>query len=66
MALLAENLRLVDEERMPVHLESSNPANDRRYERLGFRRSGEFTTPDGERTVATMWRDPPNGTRQSR
>ena len=58
MALLAENLRRIDAERMPAHLESSNPANNQRYEQTGFRWSGEFTTPDGERTVATMWRDP--------
>jgi len=58
MALLAENLRRIDEEGKPAHLESSNPANNQRYERVGFRRTGEFTTPDGERTVATMWREP--------
>jgi ribosomal protein S18 acetylase RimI-like enzyme len=58
MALLAENLRRIDEEGIPAHLESSNPANNQRYERVGFRWTGEFKTPDGERTVATMWRDP--------
>jgi GNAT superfamily N-acetyltransferase len=58
MALLAENLRRIDEEGMPAYLESSNPANDQRYERIGFRRTGEFKTPDGTRTVATMWREP--------
>jgi predicted GNAT family acetyltransferase len=58
MALLAENLRRIDEEGMPAYLESSNPANDARYERAGFRRTGEFTTPDDTRTVATMWREP--------
>jgi GNAT superfamily N-acetyltransferase len=58
MALLAENLRRIDEEGMPAYLESSNPANDRRYEAVGFRRIGGFTTPDGEQTVATMWREP--------
>ena len=58
MALLAECLRRIDEEGMPAYLESSNPANDARYERVGFRRIGEFTTPDGERTVGTMWREP--------
>ena len=30
---------------------------DARYERLGFVRTGEFSTPDGSHTVATMWRD---------
>jgi GNAT superfamily N-acetyltransferase len=58
MALLTENLRLVDEEGVPAYLESSNPANDRRYESVGFRRAGAFTTPDDARTVTTMWRAP--------
>lgn len=57
MALLAENLAKIDEEAMPAYLESSNPDNDKRYERLGFRRAGEFSTPDGSRTVASMWRE---------
>jgi GNAT superfamily N-acetyltransferase len=57
MALLTENLKRIDAEGVPAFLESSNPANDRRYERLGFRRVGEFTTPDGACTVATMWRE---------
>jgi predicted GNAT family acetyltransferase len=58
MALLAENLALIDAEGLPSYLESSNPANDARYERVGFVRVGEFTTPDGVRTVTTMWREP--------
>lgn len=57
MALLAENLAKIDEEATAAYLESSNPDNDKRYERLGFRRVGEFSTPDGSRTVATMWRE---------
>lgn len=57
MALLAENVAHTDGERAPAYLESSNPANDRRYERLGFKRLSEFTTPDGERRVGTMWRE---------
>ena len=57
MALLAENLRQMDAEGLPAYLESSNPENNARYERLGFRRVGEFQTPRGERTVATMWRN---------
>jgi GNAT superfamily N-acetyltransferase len=58
MALLAENLARIDEQRMPAYLESSNPANDERYKSLGFARVGEFSTPDDRHTVATMWRDP--------
>jgi GNAT superfamily N-acetyltransferase len=57
MALLSQNLDRMDAEGVPAFLESSNPANNARYERLGFRQVGEFTTPDGARTVATMWRD---------
>jgi GNAT superfamily N-acetyltransferase len=57
MALLADNLERMDAEGVPAFLESSNPGNNARYEGLGFRRVGEFTTPGGERTVATMWRD---------
>jgi ribosomal protein S18 acetylase RimI-like enzyme len=58
MGLLAENLAsLGDAEGAPSFLESTNPANIPRYERLGFRPVGEFSTPDGERTVTTMWRD---------
>jgi len=58
MALLAENLALIDAEGLPSYLESSNPANDARYEGVGFVRVGEFTTPDGVHTVTTMWREP--------
>jgi GNAT superfamily N-acetyltransferase len=61
MALLAHNLATIDAERMPAYLESSNPANDARYERHGFRRIGAFTRPDEQLTVSTMWRDPGSG-----
>jgi GNAT superfamily N-acetyltransferase len=57
MGLLGENLASIDAEGVPTYLESTNPHNTPRYERLGFRQVGEFTTPDGKRTVATMWRD---------
>jgi GNAT superfamily N-acetyltransferase len=58
MALLAENLAEIDSEGMPAYLESSNPENDPRYERLGFVRAGEFERPDGGLTCSTMWRQP--------
>ena len=57
MGLLSQNLASMDAEGVPTYLESTNPDNNPRYERLGFRRVGEFTTPDGSRTVTTMWRD---------
>jgi GNAT superfamily N-acetyltransferase len=58
MALLADNLARIDSEGMPAYLESSNPQNDPRYERLGFVRVGEFQRPDGRLTCSTMWREP--------
>jgi GNAT superfamily N-acetyltransferase len=66
MQLLAENLSLIDAEGTGAYLESSNPANDRRYERLGFARAGAFSTPDGAHTVTTMWRQPLSGPPASR
>jgi GNAT superfamily N-acetyltransferase len=56
MALLADNLARTDAEGVPAYLESSNPRNNKRYERLGFRQVGEFMTPDDTRVIATMWR----------
>jgi GNAT superfamily N-acetyltransferase len=58
MGLLAANLHELDALQMPAYLESSNRANDRRYERLGFRQVGEFAAPPGKPTLACMWRDP--------
>lgn len=58
MALLADNLVKIDSEGMPAYLESSNPENDPRYERLGFVRAGEFERPDEQLTCSTMWREP--------
>lgn len=56
MALLRENLELVDTEHMPAYLESTNPVNLFRYEGVGFYKVGEFTPPGGP-TITTMWRD---------
>jgi GNAT superfamily N-acetyltransferase len=58
MALLSDGLELIDAEGMPAYLESSNAANDPRYERLGFSRIGSFTRPDERVSVSTMWREP--------
>jgi GNAT superfamily N-acetyltransferase len=57
MALLADGLARIDSEGMPAYLESSNTANDHRYERLGFERVGEFARPDEAVSVSTMWRE---------
>jgi GNAT superfamily N-acetyltransferase len=58
MRLLVENLEAIDAEGMPAYLESSNPANCPRYERIGFEQVGSFATPDGTHEVAMMWRAP--------
>ena len=60
MGLLAANLEQIDEQGLPAYLESSNRANDHRYERLGFVHIGEFAAPRGAPTVACMWRDAPH------
>jgi GNAT superfamily N-acetyltransferase len=57
MALLAENLERIDQEGLPAYLESSNPANNHRYERHGFAKIGEFYPPGSDIPVTTMWRD---------
>jgi GNAT superfamily N-acetyltransferase len=41
--LLAESLAMWDERGVPAYLESTNPANDHRYERAGFRPVGGAT-----------------------
>jgi GNAT superfamily N-acetyltransferase len=57
MRLLAENLERFDGEGVPSYLESSNSANDHRYEGLGYERIGEFMTPDDSVTIGAFWRD---------
>jgi GNAT superfamily N-acetyltransferase len=57
VALLEENLRHIDEQRFPAYLESTNPANLERYQRLGFAVCGEFSMPAGGPGITTMWRD---------
>jgi ribosomal protein S18 acetylase RimI-like enzyme len=58
LGLLADNLRHIDQERMPCYLEASNPANVDLYGRHGFEVVGSITMPSGGPEVATMWRDP--------
>lgn len=57
MGLLAANLRTIDELGMPTYLESSNPANDRRYMSVGYRPHGSIELPSGLK-LTTFWRDP--------
>ena len=55
-ALLAENLARWDRRGLPSYLESTNPANDHRYERAGFRRVGSFRAVRDDAPITTMWR----------
>ncbi|MEU3735096.1 hypothetical protein AB0E81_37765 [Streptomyces sp. NPDC033538] len=55
MSLLAESLSRIDALGAPAYLESSNPANIRRYESCGFTARDEITTATGH-VVTTMWR----------
>jgi ribosomal protein S18 acetylase RimI-like enzyme len=56
MRLLAHDLELIDAQHLPAYLESSNPANNHRYESVGFEAVGEFSFPGNGPTVTTMWR----------
>ena len=56
MALLKENLARIDMHRMPAYLESSNPANDHRYEAVGFVPVATFQAPGDGPSVTGMWR----------
>jgi GNAT superfamily N-acetyltransferase len=58
MRLLAHNLAQFDREGIPTYLESTDSANDHRYESLGFVKVGEVPTPDGRHSASLMWRDP--------
>lgn len=58
-ALVRENLAEFDRQGIPTYLESSNPANDHRYERLGYSKVGEFAGSTPGAIVSTMWRAVP-------
>jgi ribosomal protein S18 acetylase RimI-like enzyme len=55
-ALLADDLARWDADGVPAYLESTNPANDHRYERAGFRAIGGFATVLDGAWVTAMWR----------
>ncbi len=55
-AHLAADLARWDELALPTYLESSNPANDHRYARLGYVVVGAFRTVLDDAPVTTMWR----------
>ena len=56
MRLLAQDLERIDDEHLPAYLESSNPANNRRYASVGFEPYAEVVAPGGGPVVSTMWR----------
>jgi len=58
MALLAEVVRHAEEHGIGVYLESSNGANDARYEAAGFQPYGSIPVAPGRPPVTTMWRGP--------
>jgi GNAT superfamily N-acetyltransferase len=56
MRLLVDTLALVDAEGLPAYLESTNSANNARYERVGFEIRGTFEGYTPGSVVTTMWR----------
>jgi GNAT superfamily N-acetyltransferase len=58
IGLLESRLAELDALGEPSLLESSNPANNSRYARLGYQQIDEFRAPSGGPPVAVMWRAP--------
>jgi len=56
MRLLADNLERIDTEGMAAYLESTNPANNPRYGRVGFEVVGSFEGHVPGSVITTMWR----------
>jgi GNAT superfamily N-acetyltransferase len=56
-ALLAADLAVWDAAGVPSYLESTNPGNDHRYARAGFRPIGGFAAVRDGAWVSAMWRD---------
>jgi len=56
--LLAADLARFDAVGLPAYLESTNPANDHRYERAGFRPIGSFRAVLDDAVITQMWREP--------
>ena len=59
--LLADDLARFDAAGVPAYLESTNPGNDHRYERAGFRRLGGFEAVLDRAPISTMWRPASGG-----
>jgi GNAT superfamily N-acetyltransferase len=58
MAMLRENLSRFDALGVATYLESSNQANNPKYESLGYVSIGKFTTPDDAVVITKYWREP--------
>lgn len=56
LALLAADLATWDALGLPSYLESSNPGNDHRYQRVGFRPIGGFRAVRDGAPLTMMWR----------
>jgi ribosomal protein S18 acetylase RimI-like enzyme len=54
--LLAESVAHFSSAGHPAYLESTNPANNHRYERAGFSTIGGFTSVLDAAPITTMWR----------
>jgi GNAT superfamily N-acetyltransferase len=59
--LLAADLARWDAAGVPSYLESTNPGNDHRYVRAGFRPFGGFQAVRDDAWISTMWRDAGGG-----
>ena len=57
LRLLAEDLARWDHTGVPSYLESTNPRNDHRYERFGYRSDGGFRAVRDDAWINAMWRD---------
>ena len=55
--LLVDTLEVWDAQGVPTYLESSNPANNHRYERAGFRSIGHIDAVLNDARIELMWRD---------
>ena len=61
-ALLGADLALWDAAGVPAYLESTNPGNDHRYMRAGFRPIGGFRAVRDDAWISAMWREVGGGT----
>jgi ribosomal protein S18 acetylase RimI-like enzyme len=57
MELVRQSLFAIDTARLPAYLESTNPKNLLRYERLGFKRIGSIQLPSAGPRIDRMWRE---------